>query len=59
MNRLRKMFDEAKAPFSKNLLQSYVFTTLYGLDFLHQVGVVHTGLSQCLGTWKRVSQEAS
>lgn len=43
---LRNMFPE-KA-FGKDLLQKSLILILRGLDFLHQVGVVHTGMSSCL-----------
>lgn len=35
---------------SKDLLQQSLLMILLGLDFLHQAGVVHTGLSLSFGT---------
>jgi hypothetical protein len=42
---VRDVFEDGRL--DKLLLQRILYPTLQGLDFLHQTGVVHTGLSTC------------
>ena len=48
---LRNLF-EGRA-LEKTLLQKFLLMIVTGLDFLHQAGVVHTGLSLYFNTLKR------
>ncbi|OAL34925.1 hypothetical protein AYO20_05886 [Fonsecaea nubica] len=45
---LRDLFDDRALP--KKLLQKFLFVIVTALDFMHQAGVVHTGLSPYLDT---------
>lgn len=53
LTNLRDLFE--KKALEKTLLQKFLFVIVTGLDFLHQAGVVHTGLSPYRGTSQRLS----
>lgn len=53
LTNLRDLFENRAL--EKTLLQKFLFVIVTSLDFLHQAGVVHTGLSPCLGMLLRVS----
>lgn len=42
---VRDVFEDGRL--DKLLLQSFLYPILQGLDFLHQIGVIHTGPSIC------------
>jgi serine/threonine protein kinase len=52
LTNLRDLFENRAL--EKTLLQKVLFMIVTGLDFLHQAGVVHTGLSPYLAISQRV-----
>lgn len=53
LNNLRDLFE--KRALAKTLLQKILYLIVTGLDFLHQAGVVHTGLPPYLVISERVN----
>ena len=53
LTNVRDLFENRAL--EKTLLQKVLFMIVTGLDFLHQAGVVHTGLFPDLPTSQRVS----